>query len=44
MLIGSTRSGGIRSADAHELPMGDGEALIIGLTWTAPIELSLFLG
>jgi hypothetical protein len=28
------RSGGLRSADAHEAPMSECEALAIGLAWT----------
>jgi hypothetical protein len=39
----ASRSGGLRSADAHELPMSDGEALFIGFPWTGRIGVSPLL-
>ena len=34
------RSGGLRSADAHDVPMSESEALCIGFPWTGRIGVS----
>jgi hypothetical protein len=39
----ASRSGGLRSAEVHEVPMSDGEALFIGIPWAGRSGVSPLL-